>query len=144
MRDPAEDEVPGRLLPTDEVPEPGEYVALRLAAGLSERTLEAARLGLPGTIHAVCVRDGRRLIGMGRIIGDGGCNFEIVDIAVHPEYQRRGIGYRIMGALTEWLKENAPKSAYVCLIADGGAPALYEKFGFEPTAPASVGMALRL
>lgn len=144
MCDSGEGEVPGGPSPTEEVPEPGEYVALRLAAGLSERTLEAARLGLPGTIHAVCVRDGRRLIGMGRIIGDGGCNFEIVDIAVHPDYQRRGIGYRIMNALTEWLEDNAPKSAYVCLIADGDAPALYEKFGFEPTAPASIGMALRL
>lgn len=126
------------------LPAPEEYVALRLAAGLSERSLDAARLGLPGTIFAVCVRDGGRLIGMGRIIGDGGCNFEIVDIAVHPECQRRGIGYRIMSALMTWLRENAPRSAYVCLIADDGAPALYEKFGFELTAPASVGMALRL
>ena len=129
---------------TEEVPAPEEYVALRLAAGLSERTLEAARMGLPGTAFAVCVRDRGGLVGMGRIIGDGGCNFEVVDVAVLPECQRRGIGYRIMAALVGWLRQNAPASAYVSLIADGNAPALYEKFGFKPTAPESVGMALRL
>ncbi len=80
---------------------------------------------------------------MGRVIGDGGCNFELVDVAVHPEYQRRGLGYQIMEVLMNDLRANAPKSAYVCLIADRGAPALYEKFGFELTAPDSVGMAIQ-
>lgn len=32
----------------------------------------------------------------------------------------------------------------VCLITDHGAPALYQKFGFQFTAPVSVGMAIRL
>ncbi len=120
-----------------------EYIALRLAAGLSEKTSGATRLGLRGTLFAVCMRDCDKLVGMGRVIGDGGCNFEIVDVAVHPDYQRSGLGYRIMDALMHYLKENAPRSAYVSLIADHGAPALYKKFGFEFTAPESVGMAIR-
>lgn len=124
-----------------EIPGADEYCALRVAAGLSPRTLIAARLGLPGTLHAVCVRDGDTLIGMGRIVGDGGCNFEIVDVAVHPDYQRRGYGFRIMETLMHYLYEHAPESACVSLIADHGAPALYEKFGFEFTAPNSVAMA---
>ena len=69
---------------------------------------------------------------------------EIVDMAVHPDYQRQGIGARIMVALMNYLRENAPQSAYVCLIADNDAPTLYKKFGFEFTAPVSVGMALRM
>ena len=126
-----------------EIPEVDEFIALRLAAGLSAKTTEAAQRGLPASLFSVCVRDNGRLIGMGRVIGDGGCNFEVVDVAVHPEYQRRGLGYQIMEVLMNDLRGNAPKSAYVCLIADHGAPALYEKFGFELTAPDSVGMAIQ-
>jgi ribosomal protein S18 acetylase RimI-like enzyme len=81
---------------------------------------------------------------MGRIVGDGGCNFEIVDMAVHPDFQRQGLGKRIMESLMTYLRETAPKTAYVSLIADDGAPALYRQFGFEFTAPASVGMAITL
>ncbi|MDN0085028.1 hypothetical protein QU487_20175 [Crenobacter sp. SG2305] len=36
-----------------------------------------------------------------------------------------------------------PETGYVSLIADGPAHALYAQFGFVPTAPASVGMALK-
>ena len=129
---------------TVEVPGCDEYRALRSIAGLSPKTAEAAGRGLPGSLYAVCVRDGGRLIGMGRIVGDGGCNFEVVDIAVHPDYQRRGIGSEIMAARVDYLRSSAPESAYVSLIADGDAPRLYEKFGFQLTAPASVGMALRI
>ena len=120
---------------SEQTPAPAEYMALRMAAGLSPKTAEASERGLPNSLFAVCVRDANQLIGMGRVIGDGGCNFEIVDIAVHPDYQRQGLGSRIM---------ESPPSAYVCLIADEGAPALYQKFGFEFTAPVSVGMALKL
>ena len=121
-----------------------EYRALRVAAGLSSRTAIVAQLGLAGSIHAVCIRDEGTLIGMGSIIGDGGCNYEIVDVAFHPDHQRQGLGYQIMEALMEYIYEYAPESAYVCLIADHGAPALYKKFGFEFTAPTSVAMAKRI
>ncbi len=117
---------------------------LRVSAGLSANSRDAATKGLAGTYFSVSVRDTEKLVGMGRIIGDGGCFFQVVDIAVHPDYQRRGIGFKIMGRLMEQLRDNAPKSAYVSLIADGAASKLYEKFGFEQTAPVSVGMALRL
>ena len=126
----------------DATPEADEYRALRVAAGLSPKSAEAAARGLPGSLYSVCIRDGDRLIAMGRIVGDGGCNFEIVDMAVHPDFQRQGLGYSIMEALMSYLEREAPSSAYVCLIADHGAPALYRKFGFEPTAPNSIGMAI--
>jgi ribosomal protein S18 acetylase RimI-like enzyme len=129
---------------TSKIPDADEYCALRIAAGLRPRTPIAARLGLPGTLFAVCIRDEGVLVGMGRVIGDGGCNYEIVDVAVHPDHQRRGYGFRIMKSLMEYIHEHAPESAYVSLIADRGAPALYEKFGFEFTAPTSVAMAKRI
>ena len=128
----------------DQIPGAREFVDLRVAAGLSPNSIAAAEAGLRGSWCAICVRAGAKLIGMGRIIGDGGCFFQIVDIAVLPDYQGQGIGYGIMERLMKRLHEDAPRSAYVSLIADGDASRLYSKFGFEFTEPVSAGMALRL
>lgn len=128
----------------ERVPSVAEYCALRHAAGMSPRSPEGAERGLPNSLYAASIRREGELVAMGRIVGDGGCNFTIVDIAVHPDHQRRGLGRRIMTSLMERLRAEGPASAYVDLIADGGSPALYAEFGFEFTAPASVAMALRL
>lgn len=121
-------------------PDVGDYCRLRIKAGMSPRTLEAARRGLPNTLYGVSLVLGEELIGMGRIIGDGGCFYSVVDIAVAPEHQGRGLGKRILGALDAWLSANALESAYVSLVADGDAKHLYAKYGFVETAPAAVNM----
>jgi GNAT superfamily N-acetyltransferase len=129
---------------TELPPSVGEYMALRIAAGLSAKTEEAARLGLARTIHGVTVRLGAEAVAMGRVIGDGGCFFDLVDIAVLPAHQRRGLGRRIVAALMAYVHAHAPKSAYVTLLADGPARKLYEEFGFVATAPSSIGMGLKI
>ena len=129
---------------TVEIPGVEEYRQLRVAAGLTAKSELSAESGLAGSLFAVCIRKDDTLIGMGRVIGDGGLNYEVVDVAVHPDFQRQGLGYRIMEALVDYLHSNAPETSFVCLIADRSAPALYQKFGFDFTAPVSVGMALRL
>jgi hypothetical protein len=50
----------------------------------------------------------------------------------------------IVGKIVEHLKQSAPTGAHVSLIADGDAWHLYAQFGFEPTAPASIGMAFSI
>jgi ribosomal protein S18 acetylase RimI-like enzyme len=111
---------------------------------LSPKSAEAARSGLPNTWHAVVVCHHDEPVGMGRVIGDGGTAFQIVDIAVLPEHQGRGLGKAIMEALVGELRERAPATSYVSLIADGDAWRLYAKYGFRETAPESIGMALPL
>ena len=117
-----------------------DYRRLRSAAGLSSKSAEAAARGLANTLYGVSVIHGERVIGMGRIIGDGGCFFVVVDIAVLPEFQKRGLGKRIMDALDAWLRANAPASSNVSWFADGEARHLYAKYGFVETGPVSVGM----
>jgi len=117
-----------------------EYRALRVLAGLSPKTAEAAARGLPNTVFGVSLREGERLLAMGRIIGDGGCFLQVVDIAVVPDRQGQGLGKAVMAQLDAWLRTNAI-GAYVSLIADGQAHRLYAQFGFTLTAPRSVGMA---
>lgn len=121
-----------------------DYLRLRVVAGLSPKNPEGAMQGLPNTWFGVTVMLAGRPVGMGRIIGDGGTAFQIVDIAVEPVHQGKGLGKRIMAALMARLHSNAPAGAYVTLIADGDARHLYAKYGFEPVMPASIGMAMNL
>jgi len=121
-------------------PDVETYRRMRVEAGLAPKTVEAARRGLANTLYGVSlVRDGE-IVGMGRIIGDNGTVFTVVDIAVTPAWQGRGLGKRILAALDAWLQANVPESAYVTLVADGDAKHLYAKFGFAETAPVSVNM----
>jgi ribosomal protein S18 acetylase RimI-like enzyme len=83
-------------------------------------------------------------VGMGRVIGDGGWYFHVVDMAVLPDHQRRGLGDAILRSLLERIRAHAPRGAYVNLLADPPGRRLYARHGFVETAPHSVGMALRL
>lgn len=56
-----------------ETPAVETYRLLRAEAGLSPKTEQAARLGLQGTLFAVQVLLGDQAVGMGRVVGDGGC-----------------------------------------------------------------------
>ena len=126
------------------VPSPEAFCRLRVAAGLSPRSPEGAAAGLPNTILGVTIlRDGQ-LVGTGRVVGDGGCVFQVVDIAVHPDHQGRGLGKAIVGDLVRRLRTIAPSGAHVSLLADGKAWRLYAQFGFAPTAPDSVGMSFTM
>lgn len=81
---------------------------------------------------------------MGRVLGDGGWYFHVVDIAVLPDHQRRGLGDVIMATLLPAHPRACPARAYVTLFADPLGRRLYERHGFTDSAQTSIGMALRL
>ena len=122
------------------IPDIDSYIRLRKNTGLSPRSRKAVELGLPNSLFAVTVYD-EKVVGMGRVIGDGGCNYEVVDVATEPEYQGKGLGRSVMEAIMTYLEEDAPEGSYISLIAD--VPALYEKFGFKLCSPNSEGMYIR-
>ena len=126
---------------TLETPSLADYQRLRAEAGLSPFAAEAARAGLPGTFVGVVLRCDDAVIGMGRVVGDGGLFFQLVDIAVQPDHQGKGLGKAIVDALLKALAARIASAAYVSLIADGEAHRLYAHFGFAPVAPRSIGMA---
>jgi ribosomal protein S18 acetylase RimI-like enzyme len=126
-------------------PPPADAVAIRQRAGLSPRSLEQTALALDGswaTAHVVYDRSGE-VVGFGRVIGDGGWYFHIVDMAVLPAHQRRGIGDAVLTNLLDRIAATAPPSAYISLLADEPGRPLYRRHGFVETAPGSVGMVLR-
>ncbi len=117
----------------EHVPSPQEYCEMRVKAGLSPKSLKAAEIGLPNSLYGVSIRDDELLIAMGRVVGDGACNFEIVDVAVDPTYQGKGLGRKVMEYIDGYLSSAALEGSYVSMIAD--EPVFYEKLGYRLVAP---------
>ena len=115
-------------------PAVSDHLMLRERAGLSRMGSRQAKAGLRGG----------ETVAMGRVIGDGGCFFQVVDMAVLPQHQRRGLGDTVLAYLLDRIRVEAPPGAYVSLLADRPGRRLYAKHGFRETAPSSIGMALRL
>ena len=123
-----------------------DYLALRRQAGLTPKSRDQAAAGLPGgwaARHVVHTATGET-VGMGRVLSDGGWCFLVVDMAVLPAHQRRGLGDAVLGSLLEQIRDQAPAEADVTLFADPPGRRLYARHGFTETAPSSVGMSLRL
>jgi ribosomal protein S18 acetylase RimI-like enzyme len=124
--------------------EVSDYMRLRGGTGLSPRSEAQASAAVTGAwyaVHVVTETTGE-VVGMGRIIGDGGWYFHLVDVGVLPGHQRRGIGDWIVSDLLRHIRENARLGTFVSLFADPPGRRLYEPHGFVETVPGSVGMRL--
>lgn len=120
-----------------------EYNHVRYSAGLSVKDEVAAVQGLAGTLYAVCIEHDGVAIGLGRVIGDGGLFFDIVDVAVVAEHWGKGVGKLIMEALMSYVDAHARPSSIVCLMANRGIAPFYERFGFKARDPDMPGMIVR-
>ncbi len=125
-------------------PSADEYIELRRQGELSARSRECAARGLAGSLFALVGRIDGHAVAMGRVIGDGGTIFDVVDVVVTPTFQGQGVGSEVMRRITRFLDDNALPTAVVTLLADVPADRLYAKFGFAPTAPTSIGMIRRI
>jgi len=128
------------------VPDLKDYLRLRRDSGLTPRTLEQAALALPGSWAACHVRETNKgvTVGMGRLIGDGGWYFHVVDMAVLPAHQRGGIGNWVLTWLLDQVRRRAPADAFVSLMADPPGRRLYARHGFSERRDLSIGMAMWL
>lgn len=71
--------------------------------------------------------DRSHLIAAARALSDLEYHATIYDVVVHPNYQTRGIGTRLMQELLQQLPVWR-----VLLVADGEAAPFYERLGFTP------------
>ncbi|MBR4067212.1 MAG: GNAT family N-acetyltransferase [Clostridia bacterium] len=82
-----------------------------------------------GSLMTLAAYDGDRLCGIVRGVGDGVSVLYIQDLLVLPEYQRRGIGSKLL----EQMLGAFPDVNQTVLLADDtvAAAAFYEKAGFR-------------
>lgn len=127
----------------ERTPTVAEYNRVREAAGLSSRDPVAAERGLANTLFAACVVHEDTVVGIGRVIGDGGLFYDVVDIAVVPEHQKHGVGKLIMTALMGYIDAHALPTSVICLMANKGVAPFYKRFGFKARDADMPGMMIR-
>lgn len=103
-----------------------------------------AAIGLKNSYYIISAKEGRKTVGMARVVSDGGYVAYIADVIVHPDYQRQGIGREMMQRLMRFLKQDlqAGERMMVCLGAAADKEPFYKLFGFEerPNVHSGAGM----
>src|SRR5262245_62077087 len=95
------------------------------------------------SIFGVVAVHERRVIGSGRLVGDGVRNVFVQDIVVLPEYQRRGVGTAIMDALMKWINDRTPSKTYVQLFTEKKNADFYARYGFKGSDDWLYGMSVK-
>jgi catechol 2,3-dioxygenase-like lactoylglutathione lyase family enzyme len=91
--------------------------------------------------YVVSAYDADRLVAFGRVVSDGVLHAMVYDMIVRPEFQRAGLGSRVLSMLVARCREaNIPD---VQLFCARGKKAFYLRHGFEPRPDDAPGMQLR-
>jgi len=86
--------------------------------------------------------DNENLVGFARIISDGVVHALILDLIVHPEFQNRGIGSRLLEMLVEKCKKYQIRD--IQLFSVKGKAQFYRKNGFKKRPEGAPGMEIKL
>jgi GNAT superfamily N-acetyltransferase len=107
------------------------YNFLRKSVNWREVCPEFIETGFLNSINFVAEEEGE-IIGLTRIVTDGGYFNYLSDVIVLPEYQGRGIGRLLMEKAMEYLKNRITldNCMYVALTAAADKESFYQKFGF--------------
>lgn len=82
---------------------PELFLNLYRSVGWEAPGLDQIKTALDHSTAAFCVFDGDVVVGMARLLGDGGMSFYIKDLAVRPEYQGRGVGKMLIAAIDGYI-----------------------------------------
>lgn len=122
-----------------------EYLYIR--SKVNWKTLsaaQAARAIEKSLFFVKAVDDENRVVGMGRIVGDGAVICYIQDLAVIPEVQGKGVGLCIINRLIEFVKTLREENTtmMLCLMCAKGRESFYMNHGFiaRPTDNLGPGM----
>lgn len=123
-----------------------EYNYLFDEVGWGSYEEEVSKKALDNTLYSVSVYDAEKIIGYGRLIGDGICFVYIHDIMVLPKYQHQKIGTQIMNKLLKKIDQIKLENPYVrvYLGASKGKEEFYKKFGFITREEAELGKGMIL
>ncbi|MDO9557854.1 MAG: GNAT family N-acetyltransferase [Coriobacteriia bacterium] len=104
-----------------------ELSRLHRLAGLSDKTPTDLKTSFANSRYVCFVYDDGRLIGVGRALADGiDCSY-ICDLAIHPDYQRAGLGTAILSRLVEMSRGHRK----IILYAAPGKEDFYRTLGFK-------------
>ena len=123
-----------KIFSAEHVPEAAEIERLCFSEPWSEKSLSYMCSENPFAVAVVDKENGRLAAygGVQYVLDEG----NIVNIATHPDYRRRGLATAVMRELESRLKERGVEIVFLEVRqSNAGAIALYERLGFK-----SVGM----
>ena len=106
---------------------------LRASVGFRQIDPEQIKAGLDGSAFTVAAYDQHQIVGMSRLIWDGGMVALIPDVLVSPEHQMQGIEYEMVTRILDFLR-NKLKPGFgiqVDVKAWDHQEVLYESLGFQ-------------
>ena len=109
-----------------------EYYYLLNSLGWKQPSERLLKISLANGINVKYVLDGKT-IGMARYVTDGGYAGLLMDVIVHPDYQGKGYGKKLIKYLIRYLKKNleADEQLMIQLLSAPGKQDFYKKFGFK-------------
>jgi len=127
----------------EELPEIEKYWTLFQTTGWNQRynfSKQDLNEAIQTSWYAVSVYHSHNLIGFGRVIADGIHHAFIVDMIIHPEFQGKGLGSKLLNKLVEKCKER--KIRDIQLFSAKDKYSFYEKNGFKNRPVNAPGMQL--
>ena len=109
------------------------YNHLRESVDFIQITPRRAECALANSLYKIVAVDKGQPVGMARIVGDGGYVYFICDVIVHPKYQSRGLGRKIIEHVLEWLESQVDEgeTIMVNLMSAMNKEEFYGKLGFH-------------
>lgn len=110
-----------------------DYKTLRELVGwrkVSERQFE---IGMQNAKYLSVIKFDGTAIGMLKGLGDGGYYWFLSDLIVHPDYQGRGLGKKLVEDYLSYVEEQMQscENYVIHLASSKGKENFYEKFGFS-------------
>ncbi len=128
----------------EKLPDCEKYWNLFLTTGWNKEynfTIHELDPAIQNSWYAISIYHAENLIGFGRIISDGVHHALIVDLIIHPDYQGKGIGSKLLDILVRKCKENNIRD--IQLFAAKDKFEFYERYGFEKRPLNAPGMQLK-
>jgi len=92
-------------------------------------TIQDLARGIENSWWSISMYDSSKLIGFGRVISDGVHHAFIVDLIIHPDYQGKGFGSKLLDKLVAKCKDSKIRDIQLFSVKDKYT--FYEKSGFE-------------
>ena len=125
-----------------------DFIRLRQSVSWGAPSAALLEKAFEHNLYSVAAVADGRVVGMGRLVGDGVVIWYIQDVIIEPGYQGQGLGKAIVERLLDHIREATPygDSTMVGLMAAKGKEGFYEKLGFHarPDEGHGHGMYLRM
>ena len=113
--------------------EAADFIELFESAGWGRPDRELVETSLKNSFATFEVRDGKKVIAMARLIGDGGMAFFLKDLIVLPEYQGKGVGKGLLTHIEDYIRSQLKDGwwSYLQLMSAKNKEGFYLKCGYK-------------